>query len=298
MWSFVFGDRAPMPGRAQNRGMRAALLLVASMAWWGCTGPSDASTGPRVTAPAARPDALLPIPPVPSTTTPPPDDTLAPGLSRVLMVGDSTLLAVQRYDAMHTLRGAAITFDAQSCRTLGVPSCGDPPRPTNAVEAIVASTGPFDVVVVMAGYDEWWTSFPSSFDEVNDAARSKGAHTIVWLTYREGVGYTAPDGATANEAFVRNNVTLRERTASGTEPDVVLADWAAYTATPRGWLADDGIHLTARGALALGDYLSRMLAHLEGRPCPMPWIAGGPIDDPCPLPDTHEPVDDIDALYP
>jgi hypothetical protein len=277
--------------------MRAALLLVASMAVCSCTDPGDASTGPGATAPAARPDALLPIPPVPSTTTPFPDATVPLGQSSVLMVGDSTLLAVQRYDAMRTLQGALITFDAQSCRTLGVPSCGDPPTPTNAVEAIVASTGPFDIVVVMAGYDEWWTSFPSSFDEVNDAARSTGAHTIVWLTYREGVGYTAPDGATANEAFVRNNVTLRRRAASGADPDVVLADWAAYTATPRGWLADDGIHLTARGALALGDYLSRTLAHLEDRPCPMPWIAGGPIDAPCPLPDTHEPVGDIDALY-
>ena len=37
-----------------------------------------------------------------------------------------------------------------------------------------AAQGSFDDVVVMAGYDEWWNSFPDSFDEVVDAARGKG----------------------------------------------------------------------------------------------------------------------------
>lgn len=59
---------------------------------------------------------------------------------------------------------------------------GDKPRPTNSVEAISASAGTFDTVVIMAGYDEWWTSFPSSFDAVVAASRAKGATRILWLT--------------------------------------------------------------------------------------------------------------------
>ncbi|MCU1397845.1 MAG: hypothetical protein JWN62_954, partial [Acidimicrobiales bacterium] len=150
----------------------------------------------------------------------------------------------------------------------------------------------------MAGYDEWWTSFPSSFDKVVDAARAKGATSIIWLTYREGVGYTAPSGATANEAFVKNNQTLRDKIASGAYPDVVLADWTAYTESTQLWFARDGIHLTRLGALGVADYLSREVAHLDGRPCVLPWATGGPIDDPCPDPDTHPPVADIRSLYP
>ncbi|MGH9134286.1 MAG: hypothetical protein ACRDZZ_10150, partial [Ilumatobacteraceae bacterium] len=190
-------------------------------------------------------------------------------------------------------------YEAASCRTLGVPSCGRPPVPPNSVETIDAAIGRFDVVVIMAGYDEWWTTFPSSFDAVNAASRAKGARRIVWLNYREGVGYIAPDGSTANEAFVRNNQTLRDKVASGTDPDVVIADWYGYTSTSttQTWITSDGIHLTFRGAYGVADYISRTLANLEGRPCPQPWFVGGPLDAPCPDPDAHGPPADVVALY-
>jgi hypothetical protein len=223
-----------------------------------------------------------------TTVSPPP---------RALLIGDSTLLAVERYRVLGVLLGFEYVYSAESCRTLGVPSCGDPPVPPNALEAIVAADGMFDTVVVMAGYDEWWTSFPQSFDEVYAAAVAKGATTVLFLTFREGVGYVAPDGSTANEAFVRNNVTVRERAASGRYPALRIADWFAYTATTTDWLASDGIHLTHVGARGVADYISRWIAHLAGRPCPMPWERGGPIDAPCPNPDTHGPVSDVMDLY-
>ncbi len=169
--------------------------------------------------------------------------------------------------------------------------------PTNTVETIRAAAGPFDVVVVMAGYDEWWTSFPESFDEVVVAAREAGARHIVWLTYREGVGYVAPDGSTANEAFVRNNRTVRERLATGEYPDVVLADWATYTTAVLDWLEQDGIHLSPTGAWGVADYVSRTVAHVLAMPCPMPWEFGGVADDPCPDPDTHAAPSAVRSLY-
>ena len=141
----------------------------------------------------------------------------------MLLIGDSTLLAVDRYNGYRALRGFDYMFDAKSCRTLGIPSCGKRPLPPNAVEAIGKADGDFDYVVVMAGYDEWWTSFPDSFDEVVAAARAKGSQRIIWLTYREGVTYKLLTGEPADEAFVKNNQTLRDKVASGAFPDVLLA---------------------------------------------------------------------------
>ena len=130
---------------------------------------------------------------------------------------------------------------------------------------------------------------------------AKGARHVVWLSYREGVGYTAPDGSTANEAFVKNNETLRAKVASGAYPDVVLADWYGYTAGEAQageWLTDDGIHLTRVGAFAVGDYISRVIAADRGAPVPTTVAAGRPDRRPVPPPDEHGPVLDVRGLYP
>ena len=167
------------------------------------------------TTPAAKPTAspvATAVDNVPATVTALPQLTPPkPRVPRVLLVGDSTLLAVDRYNGYRALLGFNYVFDAESCRTLGIPSCGDRPLPPNTVEAIGNADGSFDDVVIMAGYDEWWTSFPTSFDSVVAAARAKGARHIIWLTYREDVQYKLLTGERANEAFVKNNQTLRAR---------------------------------------------------------------------------------------
>ena len=149
----------------------------------------------------------------------------------------------------------------------------------------------------MAGYDEWWTSFPRSFDAVVEAARAKGAQHIIWLTYREGVKYKLPSGDLADEAFVKNNQTLRDKVASGAFPDVLLAQWYPHTARDIGWISRDGIHLTLKGALGVADYISRWVAHVEGLPCPTPREPGGTIEAVCPNPDTQPPIAHVDQLY-
>jgi hypothetical protein len=231
--------------------------------------------------------ATLPVPP---NVQPP---------ARALLVGDSTLAGVRWYGTTEALLGFPYVLTAESCRRLATASCRgrEGYTPTNAVTAIRNASGSFGTVVIMAGYDDWWTVFSSSFDQVVAAARAKGARTIVWLTFREGVGYVNPSGVSANQAFVKNNQILREKAASGQFPDVVLADWHSYTATTSGWLAGDGIHLTVAGSYGAADYISRYLAHLENRACPMPWVAGAAVDVPCPDPDAHGPVADILSLY-
>lgn len=216
---------------------------------------------------------------------------------RVLLIGDSTLLAIERYNGYRALRGFDYVIDAESCRTLGIPSCGKRPLPPNTVEAIGKADGSFDDVVIMAGYDEWWTSFPDSFDEVVAAARAKGADQIIWLTYREGVTYKLLTGEPADESFVKNNQTLRSKVASGAYPDVRLAQWYPHTPDDIGWISKDGIHLTRTGALGVADYISRWVAHAEGLPCPMPVIPGGTIEALCSNPDPQPPIADLVGLY-
>ncbi len=220
-----------------------------------------------------------------------------PPIPRVLLVGDSTLLAVDEYAAFDAFRGFDAVYEAASCRTLGVPSCGDPPRPPNSVETIKSSAGVFDDVVVMAGYDEWWTTFPESFAQVVAAARAKGARRIIWLTYREGVTYRLPDERGGSEAYPKNNATIRQMAASGLYPELVVADWNRYTTNVPTWLARDGIHLNRTGAYGVADYISRVVAHISDRPCPLPREAGGTVEPLCPNPDETGPPTDVISLY-
>jgi hypothetical protein len=220
--------------------------------------------------------------------------------SRTLLIGDSTLAAVRWYGTAAPLAAQPYRLDAESCRRLAAPSCRgrEGYRPTNAVTAINDAPGWWDVVVIMAGYDDWWIGFPDAFHEVVDAAKAKGARTIVWLTFREGVPYVSPGGDPADEAYVINNAALVTLADDDAFPPVVLADWKSYTAARPSWVEGDGVHLTATGAYGVADYLARTVAHLDGRACPAPWTPGGPTDAPCPDPDVHGPPADVRALYP
>jgi hypothetical protein len=265
-----------------------AAALVALIAV-GCSDDPDVTAVPSVETTATTTTVAAEAP----TTT------LAPaGPPRAMVVGDSTLLAVEAYERLDVFRGFDLVYDAKSCRTIGVPSCPvPPPAPPNVVETLEAADGPFDVVVVMAGYDEWWTSFPDSFDEAVEAARAKGASQIVWLTYVESPVYRGLAESPLTEALTKNNETLRAKVASGDYADVTLADWHAYVAGHPDWLEPDGIHLNYAGAVGVADYISRLIAFHADLPCPAPTVAGGPVADPCPDPATIPPIDDVLALY-
>jgi hypothetical protein len=233
--------------------------------------------------------------PVPTTVVPVPT-TILPAVPRVLLVGDSTLLAVGTYDALDALLGMDPVYEAASCRALAQPSCSDNP-PTNSVTVIDSGEGNFDVVVVMAGYDEWYTTFADSFDRVVASSRAKGAKAIVWLTYPEGVDYRLPDERSANESLVNMNQIMRDKVASGAFPDVVIADWFHYASITQGWYSGDDIHLSRTGGFGVADYISRKVAFLGGQPCPVPREPGLPAEAPCPDPDVSGPVRDVVALY-
>jgi hypothetical protein len=187
-------------------------------------------------------------------------------------------------------------YEARSCRALAQPSCGDDPAP-NSVAVIDGAEGAFDMVVIMAGYDEWFTTFADSFDQVVASSRAKGAKRIIWLTYPEGVDYLLPDGTPGNESLVNINQIMRDKLASGAFPDVVIADWFTYTLATEGWYAGDDIHLTPTGAYGVADYISRKVAFTAALPCPTPREPGAAVEAPCPDPDASGPVADVEVLY-
>jgi hypothetical protein len=280
-----------------RRSVAAAAVAVLGLIAAGCSDDPDVTAEPVAEETVNTTAATVPSPgdsaAEATSTTPAPA-----GPPRAMVVGDSTLLAVEAYERLDVFRGFDLAYDAKSCRTIGVPSCAvPPPAPPNVVETIDEASGPFDVVVVMAGYDEWWTSFPDSFDDAIEAARARGASQIIWLTYVESPVYRGLSESPLTEALTQNNQTLRDKVASGGYADVTLADWDSYVVAHPDWLEPDGIHLTYAGAVGVADYISRLIAFHSGLPCPAPTVVGGPIDDPCPDPATMPPIDDVLALY-
>ena len=187
-------------------------------------------------------------------------------------------------------------YEARSCRLLAIPSCGRNPAP-NAVAVIDGAEGNFDIVVIMAGYDQWYTTFGDSFDQVVASSRAKGTKRIIWLSYPEGVDYLLPDGTPGNDSLVNINQIMRDKLATGAFPDVLIADWFHYASALADWFNKDDIHLSPTGATGVADYISREVAFAASLPCPMPREPGVPVETPCPNPDASGPLADVVALY-
>jgi hypothetical protein len=210
-----------------------------------------------------------------------------PGTTEVIFISDSSLAGIRWNGALPFLQGAAYDNRLESCRRLFSTSCRgrEGYAPLTAVDELATATpGRYRVAVIATGYNDWAGLFPSSFDAVMSVARSKGIERVVWLTYRENVGYISPSGISNSDSFVANNRVLYAAMASGEYPELILADWHGYSFTRPDWLTADGVHLTVPGARAAAGYVSRKLAWMERRPCPAgiggPTTAGGWCADP------------------
>ena len=202
------------------------------------------------------------------------------------MIGDSALAALNwAPDARHAVIAYDTTLDLKACRRLYRPSCATP-QPTTAYEALSAHGGHFETAVIAVGYNDVAAITAEGFVAVVDRARSLGYTRIVWWTLRD-LG-----------SFSERNDVVRQLIATGQYPDVALADWGGYTASRPDWFVADGVHFRVIGAWAAADYLTRKLAFLDRRICPVPVAPGVPADDPCPDPDLTGPIADLAALYP
>ena len=227
-------------------------------------------------------------------------DRLAPP-APVVVVGDSAIAALRWVpNAKHAIIGFEHTLDLESCRRIYFVSCqGREGRtPPSLHAALLDHSDNYHTLVVATGYNDGTEGFETSFRNVVNRARGFGYSRIVWYTLRSDVDYVSPDSVGNHETFAANNAELRRLVSSGDYPDVEIADWGGYTAEMRQWFATDGVHYRAVGAWAAADYLSRKIAFLDGRACPLPVAPNEATPDPCPDPDETGPLADIEGLYP
>lgn len=220
---------------------------------------------------------------------------------RALLISDSAWLGIHFYGTVDAVQGFHHTLALASCRRRVVTSCTnyDGFVPVTLLDVVEAEGDTYSTLVVATGYNDGDRAFASEFDKIVTTARDLGYRRIVWLTLRShGVTYESPDDAGFAAVFERNNATLRQLVASGAYPDVVIADWATYARDRPAWFASDGIHLRPLGTYAASDYISRTLAHLDGRACPEAVRAGDVPQDPCPDPDVTGANVDLESVYP
>ncbi|MAT06184.1 MAG: hypothetical protein CL424_14185, partial [Acidimicrobiaceae bacterium] len=211
------------------------------------------------------------------------DDNPMPAAGgRVLLVSDSSFAGIRWNGALPYLQGADFDARLESCRRLIGASCRgrEGYAPSTAVSEILSvPPGSVDVLVVATGYNDFAARFHEAFVSVMAAARHVGIPRVVWITYREAVGYHAPSGASYAATYAANNALLRAELASARWPELTLLDWNAYSAGHPEWVTSDGVHLTISGARAAAEFISRSLAAQERRPCPAgiggPTTSGG-----------------------
>lgn len=227
--------------------------------------------------------------PVPTTTTtsaPPTTTSERTAPRRVLVIGDSSAAGMRwTAGARNALRGAQFTLDLESCRRLVSRSCNgrEGYTPSTALDALRwHAAGNHDTLIMATGYNDMDRNFADAFDRIVAEARRQGIETIFWTTYREQVGYQLPSGASS--AYAEMNDQLALRVLSGGYPELRILDWWGYTQDAPRWLARDGVHFARAGGFGMADMISRELAALDGRPCPVAWELWTEPADPCPPP--------------
>ena len=213
-----------------------------------------------------------------------------PEARRAVIISDSAMAGVRWNGALGGFRGFEADDRLQSCRRIVVRSCNGREgfRPRTALNEVrsLAPAAPLDVLVIAVGYNDWHVGFGGQARSVLDAARAKGFQYVAWVTYRERVGYTLPsDLSVSRSSYASMNRELRNIEASVDYPELRLWDLDGYTRGVSGWFASDGVHETRRGSWGVADWVSRHMAAIDGRPCPMPWTPSEPIEAICQNPD-------------
>jgi hypothetical protein len=158
------------------------------------------------------------------------------------VIGDSTLILSAPMLARH-----GIEADAHGCRQFSDGVGMIARRPAHALA---------DVVVLALG-----ANGPIQRSDVARARRLLGPHRFLALV--------TPRNLQASAATMR-------ATAAAHPDNVLLIDWAAYSAGHEAWFAGDGLHVDQGGARAFSAYLRGRLRPFLGRPLRMPLRADAP----------------------
>jgi hypothetical protein len=169
-------------------------------------------------------------------------------------------------DGRKSLAGSTFIVNVESCRSIGGYSCyGREYRaPSTAYEVVESVKGKLDVVVLMAGTHHNPATVESDLRSFRRIVARKGAKLVV-LTLRDLNRPTATiDGVTLIE---RVNGMIKTMFETPRYKNTYIADWKAFSRGHDDWFRPDGIHLTIRGTLALGWFISNVVAHVAEVPC-------------------------------
>lgn len=186
---------------------------------------------------------------------------------RVLLVGDSTMAAIRWFkDGKKSLTGASFIIDVESCRAIGGYSCyGREHRaPATAYEVVQSVKGKIDVVVLMAGTHHDPSTVESDLRSFRRLVAKKGAKLVV-LTLRDLNRTTATIGGVT--LIERVNGMIEKIIETPQYENTYIANWKTFSRGHDGWFRSDGIHLTVPGVLALGWFISHVVAHVSELPC-------------------------------
>jgi hypothetical protein len=161
--------------------------------------------------------------------------------------------------------------------------------------------GAAEVLIIATGYNDLDVEFAVQAREVLDAAVAKGCETIAWVTYRVGVNYLLPLDQNVEDANYEVMNELYLLAMEDEYPVRQLLDLNDYARNASYWFnVEDGVHQEELGSWGVADWISRKMAQLDGRPCPMPWTPTFPQDQVCSDPNVLRilrGLPDIEGLY-
>ena len=214
--------------------------------------PTQQTTSPRPTEPRRSPRtrcalALLGLSLLVGATAAGAAHGASARPTRVTVIGDSVTESLDYVPSARRYlgRGLDLRADALVCRRLVAASCsfqGTAPRTAlQVVDAQGQALGP--VVVINVGYNDWAAVY--DVDRVMKALAAAGVRHVIWVTLRQA-------GANAS-IYAQSNARIRGA-GRRWHDDLVVADWNAYS-RGKAWFQEDGLHLTAPGALGLARLL-------------------------------------------
>ena len=210
-------------------------------------------------------------------------------LVNVLLLGDSTMASLRWFEqGTVSLEGFNYQLDAESCRRIADSSCyGREKRiPKSALRTLEDFKGPLDYVILMAGYDSSVQRVDDELARIIDAAQVKNVKLII-LSYKESLKFPSPGSRGKRSVYADFNKVLRDEVAKDDSGNVTIADWNLFSWGKAQWFLRDGIHLNIEGAVALGWYISHVVASVADNPCPSTDIY------PCAVPEMIDPRIDL-----
>lgn len=210
-------------------------------------------------------------------------------LVNVLLLGDSTMASLRWFEqGTVSLDGFNYKLDAESCRRIADSSCyGREKRiPKSALRALEEFDGPLDFVVLMAGYDSSVQRVDDELERFLDEVHAQGVKVII-LNYKESLKFPAPGSRGKRSVYNDFNKILAKIVAEDNSGDVDIADWNSFSWGQTQWFLRDGIHLNIEGAVALGWYISQIVANAADNPCPFTDVY------PCGVPEMIDPRIDL-----